>query len=83
MLLGLDKCLKGPCVVNCQNSRSNCLDCENCCQLSKLSEIVEFFKNCQKIVKLQNVKMLVRSCFLITLIKCLKGHNSLGSRCNV
>ena len=29
-----------------------------------------------KIVKI--IKMLVRSCFLITLIKCLKGHKSLG-----
>ena len=27
--------------------------------------------------------MLVRSCFLITLIKCLKGHKSLGSLCSV
>ena len=27
--------------------------------------------------------MLVRSCFLITLIKCLKGHKSQGSLCNV
>ena len=27
--------------------------------------------------------MLVRSCFLITLIKSLKGHKSLGSLCNV
>ena len=35
-----------------------------------------------KIVK-KIVKMLVRSCFLITLIKCLKGHKSLGSLCNV
>ena len=26
---------------------------------------------------------LVRSCLLITLIKCLKGHKSLGSLCNV
>ena len=26
----------------------------------------------------RNIKMLVRSCFLITLIKCLKGHKSLG-----
>ena len=26
----------------------------------------------------QIVKMLVKSCFLITLIKCLKGHRSLG-----
>ena len=37
-----------------------------------------------KFVKNVNiVKMLVRSCFLITLIKCLKGHKSLGSLCNV
>ena len=27
--------------------------------------------------------MLVRSCFLIILIKCLKGHKSLESLCNV
>ena len=27
--------------------------------------------------KIEIVKMLVRSCFLITLIKCLKGHKSL------
>ena len=26
---------------------------------------------------------MVRSCLLITLIKCLKGHKSLGSLCNV
>ena len=44
--------------------------------LLKLSKIV-------KIVKKKIVKMLVRSCFLITLIKCLKGHKSLGSLCNV
>ena len=36
-------------------------------------------KNCQQTI----VKMLVRSCFLMTLIKCLKGHKSLGSLCNV
>ena len=29
------------------------------------------------------VKILVRSCFLVTLIKCLKGHRSLGSLFNV
>ena len=29
------------------------------------------------------VKMLVRSCFLTNLIKCLKGHRSLGSLFNV
>ena len=27
--------------------------------------------------------MLFRSCFLITLIQCLKGHISLGSLCNI
>ena len=26
---------------------------------------------------------MIRSCLLITLIKCLKGHKSLGSLCNV
>ena len=29
------------------------------------------------------VFLLVRSCFLITLIKCLKGHKSPGSLCSV
>ena len=29
------------------------------------------------------VFLLVRSCSLITLMKCLKGHKSLGSLCNV
>ena len=29
------------------------------------------------------VIFLVRSCLLITLIKCLKGHKSLGSLCSV
>ena len=36
-----------------------------------------------KIVNKKKIKMLVRSCFLITLIKCLKGHKCLGSLCNV
>ena len=40
--------------------------------------MLKIVKNCQK--KCQN---LVRSCFLITPIKCLKGHKSLGSLCNV
>ena len=55
---------------------------KNCQKLSKLSKIVKIVKNCQKNCQ-QIVKMLVRSCFLITLIKCLKGHKSLGSLCNV
>ena len=64
---------------------------KNCQKLSKLSKIVKKkfkivkkFQNCQicqKIVKI--VKMLVRSCFLITVIKYLKGHWSLGSLFNV
>ena len=67
---------------------------KNCQKLSKLSKIVKIVKivencwNCQKMSKIVKivkkiVKMLVRSCFLITLIKCLKGHKSLGSLCNV
>ena len=42
-------------------------------------------ENCWKMSKIfkKIVKMLVRSCFLITLIKSLKGRNSLGSLCNV
>ena len=31
----------------------------------------------------QIFQMLVRSCFLLILIKCVKGHKSLGSLCNV
>ena len=32
---------------------------------------------------MQEVEFLVRSCLLITLIKCLEGHKSLGSLCSV
>ena len=67
---------------------------KNCQKLSKLSKIVKVVKiveNCWKLSKnvktcqnfQKNFKMLDRSCFLITLIKCLKGHKSLGSLCNV
>ena len=53
-------------------SLQDCLfNCHNCLS----------FQNCQKIVKI--VKKLVRSCFLITVIKYLKGHWSLGSLFNV
>ena len=31
----------------------------------------------------KNICFLVRSCLLITLIKCLKGHKSPGSLCSV
>ena len=59
-------------------------NCQKFSKLSKIVKIVKIVENCQKmstIVKI--VKMLVRLCFLITLIKCLKGHKSLGSLCNV
>ena len=53
--------------------------------MSKLSKIVQTIKNCQNLSKLyknfQIVKILVRSCSLITLIKCLKGHKCLGCIC--
>ena len=57
---------------------------ENCWKMSKIVKIVKNFQNCQKFSKLSKiVKMLVRSCFLITVIKCLKGHWSLVSLFNV
>ena len=57
---------------------------KNCRKMSKIFKIVKKFQNCQKFSKLSKiVKMLVRSCFLITVIKCLKGHWSLGSLFNV
>ena len=69
----------------------NYQNCQKLSKFSKKNQIVKKFqkfsklsKNCQnfqKIVKI--VKMLVRSCFLITVIKYLKGHWSLGSLFNV
>ena len=61
---------------------------KNCQKLQKLSKIVKncpiLSKNCQKCKKLYKIlKMLVRSCFLITVIKGLKGHRTLGSLFNV
>ena len=51
--------------------------------MSKIVKIVKFVKKCQIFQKFSNlskiVKMLFRSCFLITLIKCIKDHKSLGS----
>ena len=44
----------------------------------KLFIILNNYKNCQNSFKLSKTVRLVRSCFLITLIKCLKGHKSLG-----
>ena len=75
---------------NCQNNFKNCENCQKlsnlpkkyivCQKLSNFSKIVKFGKSCQIFQKLSNVskivKMLFRSCYLITLIKCLRGHNS-------
>ena len=82
---------------NCQKLSKIVKTCQNCKIHQKLSKIVKIVKNCQKkfkiVKKFQNcqicqkivkiVKMLVRSCFLITVIKYLKGHWSLGSLFNV
>ena len=63
---------------------------KTCSKLSRLSKNVNNCQNCWNSQNCQNsqklskiVKMLVRSCFLITVIKCLKGHRSLGSLFNV
>ena len=49
-----------------------------------MSKIVEIVENCQKMSKIVKQKLSkCWSCFLITPIKCLKGHKSLGSLCNV
>ena len=46
-----------------------------CQKLSKLSKMSKHVKNRQNVGQVSG--------FLITLIKCLKGHKSLGSLCNV
>ena len=53
-----------------------------------MSKIVKNVKKLSKIVKIVNIvkkscQNVGQVCFLITLIKCLKGHKSLGSLCNV
>ena len=62
-------------------------NCQNSQKLSNVVKIVKIVENCQNCQNCpKNVKkfnMLVRSCFLITLIKCLKGHKSQRSLCNV
>ena len=47
----------------------------------QIVKVVKYYQNCQKLSKFQKliVKMLARLCFLIILIKCLKGYRSLGS----
>ena len=53
-----------------------------------MSKIVKNVKKLSTIVKIVNIvkkscQNVGQVCFLITLIKCLKGHKSLGSLCNV
>ena len=50
---------------------------KNCHKLSKLSKILKILKNCQHCQKFSN--MSIRSCLLISQIKYLNGHKSLGS----
>ena len=47
----------------------------------QIVKVVKYYQNCQKLSKFQKliVKMLARLCFLIILIKCLKGYRSLES----
>ena len=72
---------------NCQDcfqkNVKNCPNCQNCQKMStsKIVKMVKYCQNCQQLSTI--VKMLVRSCFLITVIKCFKGHRSLGSLFNV
>ena len=79
-------------IVKNVKTLKNCQKCQKLSKMSKLSKIVQTIKNCENCWKMSKkmskllkkiVKMLVRSCFLITLIKCLKGHKSLRSLCNV
>ena len=65
-------------VKNCRQKLLSKIVVKNCCQKLLLRNVIKNCQNCKKIVK-----MLVSSCFLITVIKCLKGHRSLGSLCSV
>ena len=65
---------------NCQKLWKNVKNCQNCKNFQKLSKTFKIFnivKNCQNC---QNVSQVM---FLINVIKCLKGHWSLGSLFNV
>ena len=81
----LSKCLKLSRIVRIvKNSQKRQQNCQNCQNYEKGCQI------CQKLSKkfklsiiLKIVKIFVRSCFLITVIKCLKGQWSLGSLFNV
>ena len=73
-------------VRNCQNLSSkifirNCH--QNCHQ--KLSPKIVIKKCHQKLSSKLSSKIVIKNChcLLITLIKCLKGHKSLGSLCSV
>ena len=55
-------------------------------KLTKIVKIIQKFQICKRTVKLSRIVkncQNVRSCFLITVIKCLKDHWSLGSLFNV
>ena len=71
-------------VKNFQNPPKLSKSVINCHKLSNIVKIVKKFQNCKqlstlsKLVKIaQKIKILARSCFFITLIKCIKGHMSL------
>ena len=68
-------------VRSCLIPLIKCLNGQNCPKLSKI------FQNClnyQKLSKISNIVIMsVRSWFHIILIKCLKGHKSPGSLCNI
>ena len=52
---------------------------KNCQNFKKISKVVKIIKHCENCLIVNHiVQMLVRSRFLITPIKCLKGHKSLG-----
>ena len=74
-------------VKNCNNLFNLSLsvnigkNCKICQKLSNMQKnVVNKCNSCQKLSKLSKI---VRSCLLITLIKCLKGQKFLGSLCNV
>ena len=49
------------CLFNCQNGKSNCLNCENCRQLSKFVKIVGNCQNCQKLSRLLKMVKIVKN----------------------
>ena len=62
---------------NFQIFEKNFKRCQNCLKLSNILKLLKIVKKKLSKIFQKIVKMLVRSYFLITLIKCLKGHKSL------